>query len=297
VDAELHVTDIHTGPKDGDLVYGDELKFTFKVRDFLTKKNIWASGPNTVSLVLRHVTSDGRSLTSNVQPASQMSVSDNLPDHFEVTWSVNPNAVKGKGAIELVVQGNDGKEIRLLDEKSQKVYRVNVEIGGKIDVSEQTYSSQIDETDTIFVAEVALTCSRKELDGADLRASVKRVGSDGKAVRVASLPVTYAGESGLYQVSWILSNTEAVSGDYIVNFYRQVDRKIFSEQNPSASEDDIDAKVPALFSVTLSHTKQTPNILPFKTEFLVGAILCVSFFWTSFRKMDIEGLRKSKKKK
>jgi len=298
VDAELHVTDIKSGPKDGELVYGDEVSFSFQVKDHLTKQHVWASGPSTVALVLRHVASDGRSLTSNVQPATQVpGTDDGQPDHFEVTWSVNPNAVKGKGTIELVVQGNDGKELQLFEEKSQKVYRVNVVIGGKIDVSPETYSNQIDESETIFFAEVALSCSGKELNGADLRATVKRTGSDGKRVRVATLPVTYSGEGGLYQASWILRNTDVVSGVYTVDFYRQVDRKLFFQQYPTASEEDFESKVTPLFDVAVSHTKQTTNILPFKTEFLVLSIFVVSFFWTSFKKMDIEGLRKSKKKK
>jgi len=133
VQAELHLSELKNPPSDGDLVYGDEIKFSFKVKDSLTKKAVWAQGQNGVSLVLRHVTSSGQNFTSTVQPAAQ-SKGTGSGGEFEVTWSVNPNAVKGKGTIELVVHGSDGKEIQILEEKSQKPYRVNVAIGGKIDV-------------------------------------------------------------------------------------------------------------------------------------------------------------------
>jgi len=176
------------------------------------------------------------------------------------------------------------------------VYRVNVEIGGKIDVSDNTFSSQVDEDETAFVAEVALTCAGKQLNGADLKATVKRPGKDG-VIRVASLPVTYSAENGLYQVSWTIKNDVAVTSTYSVEFYRQVDRRHVYQQYPNLTEEEIEARVTPLFTVQLSHTQQTKSSLPIKTEFIVLTILVVSFFWTSFRKMDIEGLRKTGKKK
>jgi hypothetical protein len=169
-------------------------------------------------------------------------------------------------------------------------------IGGQIDVSDKTYSSQIDEEETAFVVEVALSCAGKQLNGADLKATVKRPSKDG-VVRVASLPVTYSAENGVYQVSWILKNDQAVSAAYTVDFYRQVDRRHVYQQNPTSTEEEVESKVQPLFSIALAHTQQTKNVLPIKTEFLVLSILVVSFFYTSFKKMDIEGLRKIKKKK
>jgi len=253
---------------------------------------VWGSQQNTPSLVLRHA-ADGRNITSNFQPSVQQTGKDGSPQNFEVTWSVNPNAVKGKGFVELIVQGSDGKELQLLKENSNEIYRVNVAIGGKIEVSDKTHSSQIDEEETIFVAEVALSCAGKQLNGADLKATVKRPGKDGQ-LRVASLPVTYSSENGLYQVSWTMKNDAAVSALYTVEFYRQVDRRNVLQQNPTATEDQIESKVQPLFTVTVSHTQQVKNVLPLKTEFIVLSILTVSFFWTSFKKMDLEGLRKVK---
>jgi len=69
------------------------------------------------------------------------------------------------------------------------------------------------------------------------------------------------------------------------------------QQFPKATDEEVEEKMQPLFTVSLAHTKPVTNVLPFKTEFLVLSLLVVSFFWTSFRKMDIEGLRKSKKKK
>jgi len=279
------------------LVYGDEVKFSFKVRDALTKKSIWAGGPSGVALVLRHVTSDNRTFTSQVQPAQQSKGKDGMPEFFEVTWSVNPNAVKGKATIELVVQASDGKELELLEENSKKIYRVRVTIGGKIDVSEKTYSNQMDESETVFLVEAQLSCAGKDLNGADLRAVVRATGTDGKTHRVTSLPVTSPGENGQYQVSWVQRNSVVITGSYSVAFYRQVDRRHVLQQFAKATDEEVEEKMQPLFTVSLSHIKPTTNVLPFKTEFLVLALLVVSFFWTSFRKMDIEGLRKSKKKK
>lgn len=294
VQAELHVTDLKSGLKDGELVYGNEVKFSFKVKDAITKKNVFALGEdgNTVSLVLRHVNPEtGATFTSSAQRAVQVNKeedADSPPDHFEITWSVNPNAVNGKGFIQLVTQGTDGKEIALLDEKAKEPYRVNVEIGGEISVDHETYSNSVDEEESVFFVEAILSCAGKELNGAHLQASVTRVGADGKTVRVATLPVSFAGRQGMYQVSWTLKSDQAVSGEYTVNFYRDVDLE--------GKSSDAESKVSPLFSVPFTHTQRAVNVLPFKTEFLVLSLLVVSFFWTSFKKMDIEGLRKAGKK-
>lgn len=289
VNAELHVTDIKNGPKDGELVYGNEVKFTFKVKDAITQKYVFAAGDNTVALVLRHETQGRAPFTSNVQPAVQIFDKTKNPDHFEITWSVNPNAVKGRGFIQLVAQGSDGKEIQLLEEKTKQVYKVGVTIGGQISVQSRTYSNRIDEEETVFFVDAQLSSAEKVLNGADLRATVTR---DSKPVHIDSLPVSFAGGDGLYQVSWSMKNDEAVTGQYVVDFYREVDRQHVLS-TPGASGDSVQP----LFTVTLGHTQQRTNILPFKTEFLVLALLAVTYFWTSFKKMDIEGLLKANKKK
>jgi len=150
VKTELHVVNLKSGPKEGQFDYGNELKFTFQVSDAISKKLVFeGAGHATAYLVLKHE-QENRPFTSNKQAAYQVNDKEGNPSQFSISWAVNPNAVKGKGYLELVAQGADGKEISIFEEKSNKQWRVNVNIGGDISFSERQYSSQLDEDDTIF---------------------------------------------------------------------------------------------------------------------------------------------------
>lgn len=294
VETELHVGSLKQELQTK-LDYGNDVKLTFQVVDKITKKAVFAgAGLSTVYLALRHKEDNQLPFTSNKQPAQQNLSSDGTPSQFSISWSVNPNAVKGKGYLELVAQGADGKEIPIYDEKTKTQWRVQVEIGGNITVEEHTYSSLIDEDDTIFIVEFEMSCQSKRLNEARLGATVNRVTGDRPTdrVKIVSLPVTQGSEGGRYQLSWIQPTDDVKAGSYVVDFYREVDRRRTAE----TYQGDLESLLQPLFTIQFNHVG-SGSYVPVRMDMAVFILFLFSFFWLVFRRMDIEGTRKSSKKK
>lgn len=283
VNADLHLSEIKNAPKHGKLDYGNEIKFSFKVKDLVSGKNVYASAEGSqVFLALRHK-DEGRAtpFTSSKQRVEVVLDEQRNPTFFQVTWTVNPNAVQGAGSLELYSEGSDRKEIPLLQEGSKEPWVVNVEIGGKIDVEETKFASIVSDEEAMFFVGVELTCQKKRLSDAQLRAKVLRKGE-----LVTELPVTHSSQPGFYQVSWKKDKKTAEAGEYTVEFYREVDRHRLAEKD-----------LKPFFSVDLQYYPDTGSPLPVKTEVLVALLLGAAFLWTSFKKLDIEGPAKDSKKK
>jgi len=177
-----------------------------------------------------------------------------------------------------------------------------VNIGGKIDVKEVTYSQVIPNTEqTAFVVELSLSCQNKSLKEAQLRCSV--VPENGGAPLITSLPVATNDEKGTYSVSWVLPHDHAPSGKYLLQFYREVDRKralenrehrekqrrreedlkrlsqgSIGEVNEAVPSKDIEEELAPLFVVSLLHDAPSTGKLPVRTEVLVLFALGAAFF-------------------
>jgi hypothetical protein len=263
VDTLLVVTDDKSAPKAGKLEYGNDIKFTFKVYDEISKQNIWAGTHEaTAYLVLRHDEGKPSEFTSIKQSIGEVN-----HNYFSVDWSVNPNALKGPAVLALVAQAADGKEVPLLT-AAKKPWTVNVDIGGVITVSQQSYSGKLNEDQVSFFVEFELTCQSKKLKGAQLVAIVHF--NDGGSIEV---PVA-VGAFGRYQVSWILNGKNAIAGDYKIDVFRNVDKK----RNEAAEP---------FLSITHNHVPPATSPLPIRTEFAVLIIFLASFIWISMKKNEL----------
>jgi len=221
-------------------------------------------------LVLRHDSGKPTAFTSIKQPISQIS-KNNEPTHFFVDWSVSPNALKGPAELALVGQAGDGSEIPLL--AASKPWIVNVNLGGEIDVSQKSYSGNLNEDLVSFFVEFELSCKQKNLKGAQLRAAVL----DSDRNQIDEVPVA-VGSNGQYQVSWNIENKFAKNGKYIIDVYRQVDKRRSNQAE-------------AFLSIIHNHVPSS-STLPIRTEFLILLIFVGSFVWASYKKMEIQGIRK-----
>lgn len=138
----------------------------------------------------------------------------------------------------------DGTEVPLLT-SGNKPWTLNVDVGGDISVTQQSYSGKLsiffsslnyysffelffwiillifflDDDQVSFFVEFELSCQQKKLRGAQLLAVVHLNNERSLQVPVA------VGAHGRYQVSWLLNNKDAVSGDYKIDVYRNVDKK------------------------------------------------------------------------
>jgi len=290
VDTELHLKNIKNAPQSGHLDYGNEVMFTFQVFDSVSQQNIWI-GDNkqaTVYLILKHQSDGGLSFTSTKQAAQQMADDEKRkPSHFSVAWEVNPNAVKGKGSLSLVAQGADGKELPIYLENSQKLWQVNIEIGGDLSVEDHHFSSEIDEEDTIFFVDLELSCQYKKLSEAELIASVNTAGQ-----HIYTLPVSHGpkNEPGKYQLSWFQPTNQVKSGQYTIQFYRKVDSLRVAETGGDIGQ------LEPLFVVSFTHKKTNVGFF-IQSEVIALLLLGAGFFYMVYQKMELEGLRESKKSK
>jgi len=161
VDSKLLIAE-DLSAHDSQLEYGNEVNFTFKVLDDISKKNIWAGSKDTTAyLVLRHDQGQTSEFTSVRQAAQQISNEDGTPSHFYVEWTVNPNAMKGAAVMELVAQRADGSDVPLLNSESGR-WSFNVDIGGRILVNPRSYSGKLDEEISTFFVEFELSCQDKK---------------------------------------------------------------------------------------------------------------------------------------
>eukprot|EP01125_Pyxidicula_operculata_P022751 TRINITY_DN9550_c0_g1_i1.p1 TRINITY_DN9550_c0_g1~~TRINITY_DN9550_c0_g1_i1.p1 ORF type:complete len:971 (+),score=279.65 TRINITY_DN9550_c0_g1_i1:71-2983(+) len=282
VDTNLEVTELVNAPSDGVLEYGNQVKFSFKVKDTVSGKYITANSRKAgVYLALRHNQDKDAFTSTKVNAVQLFDEKTGEPTNFQVSWTVNPNAVKGKGVLELVAQSSDGKEVVLNNEKGQS-WRVQVQIGGKLNFQTNSYSKKITDEETAFFVELELSCESRLLTGASLVATISQSSKAGKTVVAENVAVSHGEADGKYQLSWLLKPTEAVAGDYVVELFRQVD--VRSGATP-------------LYSVVVKYQPESGSFLPFSTEFLVLVTLGSAFVWTSFKKLDLEGNKKNKKVK
>jgi len=272
IDTKLSVVE-DTFTKTDKLEYGNNVAFTFKVVDEVSKKNVWNGlGDATGYLLLRHDVGNKGGFTSIKYSVPQVE-KNGKPSHFAVDWSVNPNAFNGLATLSLVAQSSNGDLITLT--KAGKPWSVDVTIGGSIDVTKKSHSAELGLSNLVsFFVEFELACNQKILKGADLFASIKFP----KTEETLQIPVG-VGSQGQYQVSWVLKNKRAPGGEYKIDIFRQVDTKRNATVEPF---------------VRISHTHSPPEGQPFpiRTEVLVFLIFLGSFIWASYKKTEISALKK-----
>lgn len=276
VEADLQVVNDKHKPNKGQLEYGNVVKFSFEVVDKLTDKHVWTrnnQGSGVVALALRHDKGKPTAFTSSLQAIQQVTDATGKPTQFNVEWVVNPNAVKGASALELVVVAVGGEETDLFS--GPKPWSVDVEIGGTINIDKTSFSL-VSDFDANFFVDFQLSTKTSKLQGADLFARVYQGGKEIAAEQVVRGPV------GHYSVSWTLAPKKAPSGVYDVQVFREVDRKRLAE------------KAEPFFTLSLTHAPPMQSPLPFKTEVLVILLLALGVLIISFKKIEITGINKKK---
>jgi len=269
------------------LQYGEIVDLSFKVKDTVSGNFVFPSSEtSTVYLTLSHVDKNGKPFTSNRNPAKLIQDVNGKPQSFDIEWFVNPNAIKGKGFLGLVAQLSEDKDIPIHDEKSTKVWKADVEIGGEIEHEPKIFSNDMDRYDTVFFIQFSLSCNKQLLQGANLISTINfKDQSTGENTLLFSVPVAHGSQPGNYQVSWKLENTKVQSGTYVVNFYREVDINRIKG----------DEKSVPFFSIDLVHEKKESEGGVFPSEFFVLVLFFGGYGYMMWTKMDLEGTRKKQK--
>jgi len=256
-----------------DYYYGNEIVFKFKVKDNVSGKFVFAEQPDVtnVYLLLKNKQAK-RTVTSVRQPAIHFTDSQGVSKGFLLKWLINPNAVRGAGVVSITVEDSDGSAIPLFTEKGKDEIHMNVNLGGDIVVKSNSYSSlSTGDHETAFVVQFDLFCQDRKLKDAHLRCTVSYTDDSGSTSELFQIPVA-SSESGFYQVSWTVPHEQAPTGNYALNFYREVDR-------PAEGE-----SFAPLVSITVHHEAVVEGKLPFRTEFLVTVILGSLFFFVTQKK-------------
>jgi len=272
VSSELHLVEVDQKPKDSDFYYGNEIVYKFKVKDNVSGKYVVAEQPDITNVYLSLKNKAGkRTVTSVRQPATQFTDTQGVAKGFLLKWLINPNAFRGAGALSITVEDVDGTSTPLSQEKSKDAVSYNVNIGGDISVKSNYYAStSTSDVETAFVVQFSLYCQDRKLKDAHLRCTVNVKDESGVSSEF-TVPVV-SGEDGSYQVSWNAAHDKAASGDYVLNFYREVDRPLDGES------------VSPLVTITVPHQTVAESKLPFKTEFLVTVVLGSLFFYVFQKK-------------
>jgi len=287
VTADLHLSDVKNPVGSGHLKYGNKVSFSFKVQDSISGKYIYpGSDTSTVYLLLSHKDKRDKIYSSARSAALLVEDAKDSSKRFQIDWIVNPNAIKGKGFLELVAQISSDKTLPLLVDKGKNPWKAEVEIGGEITYENDIYASEMDEVYTVFRVKFTLACQGDLLTGANLIAFIS-VKENDKETELLSLPVTYGDKPGSYQVSWKLEKKNTVTGTYIVNFYREVD---VNRRKEGISSDPF-------FTISIEHEKKADEGGVFPTEFIVLLLFVASYGYLSWIKMEIEDTRVKKVKK
>ena len=232
-------------------VYGADIAYNFKVKDALSGLEVKPGHVEAANVYLALRAADGgRGQVSVHLPAK---ASDK---GLSVQWTINPNAVRGAGVVELAAEDADGNAYPLHEEGKKESVQLQVNIGGSIDVTQEAVATTVFDRrgnpKTAFVVKFALACKGKSLSGAALKAVVDHVSEAGVATTVASgLPVATSGAD--YEVSWAAAN-RAASGTYRIRFFREADR--------------VKADSAAVFEIAVPHESGATTKLPVRTEFL-----------------------------
>jgi len=210
---------------------------------------------------------------NSVKTSIEQITHNNFPTNFAVDWSVSPNALKGPATLALVGLAADGNEVHLYTERDEKVWAVDVDIGGDIEKSDSSYSDKLDDGMVNFFVEFDLSCQGKKLKGAQLYASVK---FDNNLLHEVPVAV---GADGQYQLSWSLTSKRALEGTYHIDVYRLVDKRRNNAVEP-------------FLSMKHNHVASSTSWLPVRTEILILSIFSASFLWAYFRKKEIQDTKR-----
>jgi len=293
VQAELYVTG--KTPIKTDLFYGNEVALSFKVQDKISKQFVKKGNSEAnVYLSLKHQDGDKKRTFTNAEVAA-----DQQGEVFTLNWSVSPNAIRGAGMIVIGTKDADGKESPLYKEGTNKESTsYSVTIGGEIEVQSKTFTSGslLSQTkETAFVVQFSLSCQQQVLKDAQLRVNVTHKPSQ---TVVAGLPVVSDGTNS-YQVSWTTPSVEATAGQYILEFFREVDRQRANENREfrerqkrlgvETSGDASDDELKSFFELVVDHRPVTAHRLPVRTELLVLGLLFGAYLVLAKKKMEYSG--------
>jgi len=308
VDANLHIVDVQEQPKTASFAYGQIVRFRFRVKDTLSGRYV-SKGQNeqaNVYLLLKHADEvRGRPFVSVNQPADE-ALNAKGDSEFVIEWAINPNAVQGAGVLSLSAHDADGNPIDLFNDTSKKPVQFDITVGGDIEIEHSIYSTPDGYLyrETSFVLQFGLSCLKKNLTNAQLRASIYR---DSQLV-VSLLPVA-TGEDGLYSVSWSVSHDAAPSGEYTFKFFREVDRKRAIEmhefqekkrkrgeqlkqleegiKNPQADSSEVfivEDIVSPLFEISHKHVAPSTSKFSIRVEVILAILLGGVFLAISYQK-------------
>ena len=150
--------------------------------------------------------------------------------------------------------------------------RLEVNVGGEIDVKKDTYSTiNPDTSHTVIMATFSLSCRGMPLDNAELVANLRR----SSTLVARDLQVSSAAD-GRYEVSWAGSHKDAPDGHYVLDVYRKTDKDRVVESKGAI-------KLEPLFTVGLDHDGIVTgdSVMFISPEFLIVAILGVGTVYAS----------------
>jgi hypothetical protein len=285
--AEPQLVDVRESPRAQDFHYGNEISYRFRVKDLRSGLYLLPSAYNptaTVYLALEHHSAASsaagpRYFRSALVPASLVG------QEFVIGWPINANAIQGSGVLILFAQDADGRPIEIYESSNKRLYRLQVNIGGQIDVSEKILSGADISgalSQTAFLVEFELSCEKKNLKDAQLVCLVEENGQLVSRLPVASNPVT-----GKYSVSYAHPE-KSTSSSYHLTFYREIDRLRAADIDGSAKEDTTETSAKAvrpLFELDVDYTVSSFSGLPVRTEFLFLVVLGSAFGALTYKRI------------
>jgi len=298
VKADLSLSDLSQAHKAGNLFYGGNVGYKFRVKDAISGHNVYLGEKAlaNVFLDLQHEDDGSRPYTSLHHPATVSGEGKNK--FFNIDWIINPNAISGSGSLALTILDSDGNAIVVKDTKSTKV-----DIGGDITVEPHTYATSVlTSRHSALIAEFILTCRNVTLKDADLLVNVVRTTAEGDQV-AATLPVAH--HNGRYTVSWTAPHKQIPSSEYKFYFFRNVDRtraqekkeqrekrqrkerELRGETTSTVTDDEVTLLKP-LFIIDVSYSAPKFVSLPVRSEFLALISLGGFLGWLSYKKSNLK---------
>lgn len=285
VASKLQMADVIEQPSGDEFTYGSTVAFRFKVKDAISGRYVRAGRVRSDATVYLSVAQSG----SNSGAAAARVPSEQLlnTDEFEIRWMINPNALSGRGELQLLAQDAAGRSKPLLVPGSlTSEMTLPVTIGGKLDLNATVRSAaKLNHERSALVAEFVLRCGDSTLFGADLVAFLSRA-EGSRRVPVAGPLSVLSDESGLYSTSYSAAHDTLPSGSYRFSFVREVDA-------------DREDAVP-LFVVDLDHVAPAAIVLPLRFDTIAAVcLLCavVLFLYYQASRYTRVSAKNSKKNK
>lgn len=272
VQSDLELIELLNLPKGGNISYGQEVSFSFKIKDKLSGLDVLPnSKSDSVFLSLSHQQPNNNQIfVSALHPATPNAY------NYNMHWVISPDAIRGQGKLSIVAEVLGEQQITL--HYNNKDFYIDLNIGGEIENTFNIYQMPSnDKFPGSIVVEFGLTCQHKKLKAAKLTAIVYLQNN-----QITSIPVARNDETGQYSISWTINKENEISGNYQIDVYRQVDIQI-SEQNHQ--------KVDPLFVLPLNYVGAPSQIVPFRSESVVLLLIFMVFASFSFRKMTLEKLK------